>query len=438
MQRMNLLEARLPRRAAVATAAFAAALSVGAGPAHAETVSKVALLTGSQMNPEVATDARGCARITIDTNANELDYYIAFSGLSSAETAAHIHGFAGPGSAGLAPVIHPLPAGNPKVGTFNYDEADEADILDGLSYIVIHSSNNPGGELRGQIVDMVADISGAQENPAVVTNGTGFGLFNVDRCANTLEYYIKSMNLSAAETAAHIHGFALHGTNAGVLHGLPAGAVKTGAWTYNEADELRILRGESYVNVHTSANPGGEVRGQIVSTVVPIDSDQAGFSEVGHGCGFIATNRDDRNLSYFITYQDLTGSATAAHFHGFAPPGQNAGVVHGIGTANPAKGVWNYTDAQEADILAGLTYINVHTAAHPGGEIRGQVIFPVEPCFADTDCDGTVNVFDLLDLLAAWGDCDPAPAPCAADITGDGTVNVFDLLDLLAAWGDCP
>jgi len=61
-----------------------------------------------------------------------------------------------------------------------------------------------------------------------------------------------------------------------------------------------------------------------------------------------------------------------------------------------------------------------------GGPISG-------PCPADFDSSGVVDVFDLLELLSAWGDCDG----CAADLDDSGTVNVFDLLELLGAWGKC-
>jgi hypothetical protein len=54
-------------------------------------------------------------------------------------------------------------------------------------------------------------------------------------------------------------------------------------------------------------------------------------------------------------------------------------------------------------------------------------------CPADFTGDGLVNVFDLLQLLGAWGDC----PGCAEDLTGDDVVNVFDLLGLLAVWGPC-
>jgi hypothetical protein len=58
---------------------------------------------------------------------------------------------------------------------------------------------------------------------------------------------------------------------------------------------------------------------------------------------------------------------------------------------------------------------------------------PTAPCPADVNGDGSVNVFDLLQLLDAWGDC----PGCPEDLDGSGTVDVFDLLMLLGEWGPC-
>ena len=82
-----------------------------------------------------------------------------------------------------------------------------------------------------------------------------------------------------------------------------------------------------------------------------------------------------KKLTWKLTYSGLSGPATAAHFHGPAEPGKNAGVAIAIpnATASPAEGSATLTDAQAADLMAGKYYVNVHTAANPGGEIRGQV-----------------------------------------------------------------
>jgi len=82
-----------------------------------------------------------------------------------------------------------------------------------------------------------------------------------------------------------------------------------------------------------------------------------------------------KKLSWTVTYSGLSGPATAAHFHGPAEAGKNAGVAVAIpnAAASPVKGEATLTDAQAADLLGGKYYINIHTAANPGGEIRGQV-----------------------------------------------------------------
>ncbi len=86
-------------------------------------------------------------------------------------------------------------------------------------------------------------------------------------------------------------------------------------------------------------------------------------------------NRSTKELTYTVTYQGLTGPATAAHFHGPAQPGANAPVVVPLQQplTSPIKGKATLTDQQMNDLLANKWYVNVHTKEHPGGEIRGQV-----------------------------------------------------------------
>ncbi len=80
-------------------------------------------------------------------------------------------------------------------------------------------------------------------------------------------------------------------------------------------------------------------------------------------------------LTWKVSYTGLSGPVTGAHFHGPAKAGQNAGVVvPATGSmASPISGSATLTPAQAADLTAGNWYFNLHTAANPGGEIRGQV-----------------------------------------------------------------
>jgi hypothetical protein len=96
------------------------------------------------------------------------------------------------------------------------------------------------------------------------------------------------------------------------------------------------------------------------------------------GTGSLTASYDtaSKRLTWSGNVSGLTGNATAAHFHGPAEPGKNAGVlVPAPGVASgPFEGSATLTDEQARHLMAGQTYFNVHTAANPNGEVRGQVL----------------------------------------------------------------
>lgn len=87
-------------------------------------------------------------------------------------------------------------------------------------------------------------------------------------------------------------------------------------------------------------------------------------------------NKNTRLLRWKLSYTGLSGPATGGHFHGPAVIGSNANIALSFkGSVNsPLDGRAILTSAQAADLLAGKWYANIHTQAHPGGEIRGQLI----------------------------------------------------------------
>ena len=111
-------------------------------------------------------------------------------------------------------------------------------------------------------------------------------------------------------------------------------------------------------------------------------ADLKGASEVpavdSKGSGMLNATYDTatKKLTYTVTYKDLSGPATMAHFHGPADAKTNAGVVVPVKEMTPGtlKGEATLTDAQAADLQSGKWYFNIHTAANKGGEIRGQVM----------------------------------------------------------------
>ncbi|MFI4933287.1 MAG: CHRD domain-containing protein [Caulobacterales bacterium] len=82
-----------------------------------------------------------------------------------------------------------------------------------------------------------------------------------------------------------------------------------------------------------------------------------------------------KTFTYTVTYSGLTGAAGAAHFHvgAVGVSGPPALPVPPANLASPIKGTATLTDAQAADLTAGKWYFNIHTAANPGGEVRGQL-----------------------------------------------------------------
>jgi hypothetical protein len=118
-----------------------------------------------------------------------------------------------------------------------------------------------------------------------------------------------------------------------------------------------------------------------VAETITLKADLKGSNEVppnnspASGTAEATFDTSSKLLTYTITYKDLSGPALGAHFHGPVEAGKNAGIVLPFKTVqSPIQGNATLTDEQAADLLAGKWYANVHTAANPGGELRGQMM----------------------------------------------------------------
>ena len=120
-----------------------------------------------------------------------------------------------------------------------------------------------------------------------------------------------------------------------------------------------------------------------VAGTINLKADLKGASEVpakdvsGTGQVKATLNTDTNEFSYHVVFSGLTGAPVAAHFHGPAGEGVNAKPqipIKGNPIASPIEGKATLTPDQAKDLLDGKWYFNVHTAANPSGEIRGQVV----------------------------------------------------------------
>lgn len=123
----------------------------------------------------------------------------------------------------------------------------------------------------GAILHFEATLSGLQEVPPNGSPATGDSHVILDDVANTITVDLHFSGLTSAQTAAHIHGPAPPGVNAGILVGFPLGNFDDMVFNITDVIEDHIKNGLTYVNVHTTTFPGGEIRGQLLPQPVSVD-----------------------------------------------------------------------------------------------------------------------------------------------------------------------
>ena len=143
------------------------------------------------------------------------------------------------------------------------------------------------------------------------------------------------------------------------------------------------------------AGSAGLAHAQSVLFTVSLDGGQEvpSVSTSGFGFGSLLLNTNTGAINYSITYSNLTGLSSLMHIHQ-APLGVNGSVIYNFdNTVTPGGDFFPILQADDVigsgfvplsevgNMLAGNTYVNIHSSAHDGGEIRGQLYVP-EPTVA--------------------------------------------------------
>lgn len=262
---------RLAVLAAICSALLAGGIAAAAEKGPAPTTIDFNLAGDQEAPTAVITDATGTGQVVVDSVAMTVTISVTHNVQDA--TAAHIHGFADVGTS-TGVIFSFVDPASPIEVTWDTPTADDIqNILDGLTYVNVHTAENPAGEIRGQIVEggvtidlEVIDfpLDSGQESDSVSSTESGNGQVIVNLTTNVVS--VSVTHTVANPTAAHIHGPAPAGEDAGVVFGLGDGASPiTAVWDDPTADDIAdILDGMAYVNIHTSAYPAGEIRGQIV------------------------------------------------------------------------------------------------------------------------------------------------------------------------------
>lgn len=339
----------------------------------------VATLTGAEEMPPVATTAGGSATFVLSTDRTQLTYAITQTVANA--TAVDIRSGAGGENGPLAYTLAPVSAAMSGMFMLNPGDADK--LESGMLYLNVHSQANPTGELRGQILRpgdtlWVANMTGGQETPPVTSAATGHAAVILDSSKAMLRYHVTTTGLTGA-TAAHFHKSVATLPGPVVYPITPVGPTMDGTITITSQDATDIMAGRWFVNAHTTANPNGEIRGQLIlpgeilyaatlsgTNVVP----PVATSSASGGAEFMLSP-SGTTLRYVA---DITGAASTAATINNAAAGANGPVVFPLTfSAGGLMGTLTVSAVDISNLNGGNYYVNIQTAANPTSELRGQI-----------------------------------------------------------------
>ena len=229
-------------------------------------------------------------------------------------------------------------------------------------------------------------VNSNQEVPTNTSSATGTSNIIYEKNSNILTYIINYSGVTP--TAMHFHKGAVGVSGAVEIEvKAPYTSGMTGILKLTDAQETDLLAGLWYLNIHSAAFAGGEIRGQVVAenfmviSNVALNSRQEVPQNASTATGAFngLFDKTTKKITYSLAINGFT--PTVLHLH-TGDVGVSGGVAVGLAAAGGTTDALNAT--QEADLLAGKIYVNVHSSTFTGGEIRGQITALNQIVFAAT------------------------------------------------------
>jgi hypothetical protein len=325
-----------------------------------------AVLTGSQESPPTTSAGFGNFTGTFDASHTNMTMTLTVANLGAPINGFHIHEKAA-GSPNGAIVLNMQGLGgtfvnNKLTGTFPVAADVAARMIANPSnfYVNVHTTQFPGGAIRGDLVitnggliTYAADLRGTNEVPSTGSSAVGSAFVTIDPSTNTLTWDVATSGLTP--TLAHIHGPAAAGANAGVLinfatsasaftNGRTSGSINVATLTPENLNGLLTNPSNFYVNVHSAAFPGGEIRGQLTAAN-EYDIPVAGRVTNALGQTFVT------DLRVFNPSYDTAAAAQLEYFQSGSTPNTNA--TKSMAVNIPPRGTATLDD------IAGASGLNV-------------------------------------------------------------------------------
>ena len=256
-----------------------------------------------------------------------------------------------------------------------------------------------------QIVEFRATINSAQETPANPSAASGTAIMLYDVGTNTFDLVVSLNNFTNTLSASHIHEGAVGAAGPVVTNfGGEAVYVRSGTTVTatfrgvtHGGNKLTLLQNGAYLNFHTAAYPGGEIRGQLIAQPkrlvanINVAQEQAAFpantalsGSNAFGAAVMTYDPGTNRINLRVSLFNFANTLTASHYHEGAPAISGPVVTNlGAGTVanyvregNSITGTFlnlAYT-GDPVKLLTGGAYLNFHSNVFGSGECRGQVL----------------------------------------------------------------